>query len=56
MDDRDIQEKLSELQDEVCIHILIFIPRKIIYFFQYKYLTRSYSLPLKHHSLLCSTK
>jgi hypothetical protein len=56
MDDRDIQDKLLELQDEVCINNLLFISRKLLYFLQFNYLTRSYSLPLKYQSLLSSTK
>jgi hypothetical protein len=55
MDGRDLQEKLIELQDEV--RSKSSTPGKHISFLQLKqeYLTRSYSLPLKHQSLLCST-
>jgi chromosome segregation ATPase len=40
MDDRDLQDKLVELQDEL----------------EYEYLKRSYSLPIRHQSLSCLTK
>lgn len=52
MGDRDIQEKLVELQDEVCIapSSILFYSREIIYFLQFypEYLIRSYSLPIKY--------
>jgi hypothetical protein len=50
MDDRDLQEKLVELQDEVCIGILRSNLKKIISFLQSEqdYLRRSHSLPISY--------